>query len=141
MKNYELSLILAPELMGETLTKALQNIIGFIQDKGGLLEKQKIKGKQRNGILAILAFSLKQEEIENLNKKIKDEKQILRSMVTITPRRKTQVPTLAKQTAQPISALKTPEEEKLSVEDIDKKLEEIFKDIPALQEEKTHGPQ
>ncbi len=122
MKNYELTLILKPELDGEALNKTIQTVAAFIQEKGGFLEKQELRGKQRQGILAVLAFSLGAEEIESIQKRIKEEKQIFRSMLIIAPKKRTQTPTI--QTAPKIVSQEQP---RMSVEDIDKKLEEIFK--------------
>jgi len=122
MKNYELTLILSSELDGEALNKIIQDIAAFIQEKGGLLKSQELRGKQRQGILALLVFSLNPEALESIQKKLKEEKQILRSMLTIAQRKRAETPTL--QTAPKIAESEQP---RMSVEDIDKKLEEIFK--------------
>ncbi len=129
MKNYEITLILNSELPQEARTKLVQDIASFVQDRGGLLEKQEFTGKSSGstkGMLALLACSIKQEEIENLSARLKIEKDILRFMISLAPRRLAKIPTL-----QPASQT-PPEKEgvKLAVEDIDKKLEEIFKDGP-----------
>ncbi len=126
MKTYELTLILQPELVQEALNKLIQDIASFIQEKGGLLERQELKGRQKKGILTVLAFSLRQEEIEALNKKIKGEKGVVRSMMLVAHRHIEKVPTVYPK-AKVTQEKPMLEEVKLTVEEIDKKLEEIFK--------------
>ena len=128
MKNYELTLILKNDLTNEALNTLLQGISALIQEKGGLLEKQEIKGKREKGTLVALVFSLKPEEIENLQKKIKDEKGIVRFMIMVAPRHRAQTPALRTLGTEKSYPTETKEEEtvKLTAEDIDKKLEEIF---------------
>ena len=125
MKNYELALILSLELNTEELNKAIQDIAAFIQEKGGLIKNQELRGKQRGGILATLAFSVNAQEIENIQKKLKENARILHFMAILAPKKRiAAAPSLSVQQAPKITMS---EEPKMSAQDIDKKLEEIFK--------------
>lgn len=122
MKNYELTLILKADLDNEALNKIIQDVAAFIQEKGGLLEKQELRGRQRQGILAVIVFSLQAQDLESIQKKLKEYQQIVRSMLVIAPKKRAEMPMI-----QAAPKMIESEQPKMSVEDIDKKLEEIFK--------------
>lgn len=136
MRNYELTLILSPEKSESETNDIFQKLIAFIQDKGGILEKQNITPKRKlgvpikkkdQGVLATLSFNIAQENLSEIEKAIKENLDVLRYMISkknpirIMKKRmkKIETPILS-------SATQEKKEPKAEVKDIDKKLEEIF---------------
>lgn len=136
MKDYELTLVIQSSATEEALNSLLQNLTALIQEKEGILEKQDVRKnvslpagiqKQNAASVAVLKFKAREEAIEPLEKKTKEEKIVLRAMVTKFQKPKAvRVPSF--------SPLKHPaqaqaeEGQKMSAEEIDKQLEEIFKE-------------
>lgn len=141
MRNYELTLILSGGLKLEQLTQALEAIVSFIQDKGGILLNQEIRGKrallapiktQKEGNLASLTFTIDPSHMAELEKQLKENQKILRFLCAVTVSRKTKekTPHLAPSLGSlPPMPREHVEEETRGIDlgDIDKKLEEIFK--------------
>lgn len=134
MKEYELTLISQSNLQEEELNSLLQGLSSFIQDKEGILEKQDVKRnvqlpapiqKHVVGTLATLKFQLAETAVEDLAKKAKEHKGVLRTFLTIFKKPKVmKVPTFTPRPA----PVHVSEEPKMTTEEIDKQLEEIFKD-------------
>lgn len=151
MRNYELTLILDPNLGTEQLTQSLESIVSFVQGKGGILLNQDVKGKKallatiknhKEGIVAVLKFTMDASHIGDTEKHLKENTKVLRFLCLIVRSRKAKdkiphlVPFLK-------SSAPTPREQVFGYEDhaqreetevksinlgeIDKKLEEIFK--------------
>jgi len=133
MKLYELTCLISPEISNEELKSLEEKLNSFIQDEKGILENKEPpskKGlsfpikKERNAYLFSLSFYLEPQEIENLKKKIKTEKSILRYLIlSKKPIKKT--PSSAHLRPSP----KTTEEKtkkKVELKEIGKKLEEIL---------------
>jgi len=161
MRNYDIAFIFSPLLDEPSLNDALSRLASFVQEKGGILGNQHIKGKRpllapigkhKEGFLATLSFTLIPEHLEAFEKYCKEQKDILRFLVAkhIRHAQKAQ-PTIARPHPTPVlataagetltpvteaesnekparSASQTSGEEKIDLEDIDKKLEEIFKE-------------
>mgnify|MGYP001597034222 CR=1 FL=1 len=141
MRNYELTLVFGGGLKTEQLIQALEEIISFIQGKGGILLNQEIRGKrallspiktQKEGNLAELKFTVDPSSVEDLEKRLKENPKILRFLCTILVSRKAKgkTPHLAPSIGSIPAAPKEPAEEETKMIDlgeIDKKLEEIFK--------------
>ena len=142
MRNYELTLILAADLAEEQVNDTIGKIASFLQEKGGILGNQDIKGKrpllapinkQAEGYVVVLKFTIAPEHTPELETELKENDQVLRHMLLISPQyiKKILTPSIATpvaaKTAQPVAAI-TPEEptEKADSASIDKKLEEIF---------------
>ena len=138
MRNYELTLILSPEKSESETNDMFQNLVAFIQDKGGILEKQNITPKRdlgvpiqkkEQGVLATLSFNVAQENLPEIEKKLKENTDVLRYMISkkspirVMKKRAKRIETTTLST---ISQAK--KEPKAEVKDIDKKLEEIFKE-------------
>lgn len=136
MRNYELTLILSPEKSESETNDMFQNLVAFIQDNGGILEKQNITPKRdlgvpiqkkKSGVLATLSFNIAQENLPEIEKKLKENTDVLRYMISkkspirIMKKRAKRIET---PTLSTISQAK--KEPKAEVKDIDKKLEEIF---------------
>lgn len=141
MRNYELTLIFTADLGAEQLTLAQEDVISFVQGKGGILLSQDIKGKKallapiknrKEGIVAVLKFTMDASHMQDLEKYLKENANILRFLCLLSISRKVKnktphlVPSLG-------SVLQAPREreaagtQKIDLGEIDKKLEEIFK--------------
>jgi len=126
MKSYELTYIISPKLTESEAQKFSEEIIDWIKKEGGILSdthnplKRRLAyqiKKEAEGFLASLGFYFNPEKLVNLTEKVKSETKILRSLI-ITKE-------LAKKTESP-KMLETKKEEKVAIEDIEKKLEEIL---------------
>jgi ribosomal protein S6 len=159
MRNYSVSLIFEPILTEQAVNDMLQQFASFIQDKGGILGEQHIRGKRpllapihkhREGYLAVLSFTLSPEHLTEFKTYCKEQKGLLRFLLA-KPAKKAKVKQKKIMYAQPISssvatnaekqATESPvsepvaqpkqassDEERIDLKDIDKKLEEIFKE-------------
>ena len=136
MRNYELTLLLKIDLTTSQLQEFLGEIASMLQDEGALIISQDSKGrrtlpshiqKHSEAELAVVKFTLDPQKLLGVNKNLKDKESILRfALLTYMPQ-KAKEPTIAKTVATPV-AHKPTEEEKVEIGEIDKKLEEIFKD-------------
>jgi len=128
MKDYELTILISPDLSRQEI-KDLSNKVGdFIKQEEGKLEKVNEPSKRKLGypiknkaeaFLVSFIFSLNQEKLVNLEKKLKPENQILRHIITIKEKIK----------EVPIKPRKKPsinQPEKVGLKEIDKKIEEIL---------------
>lgn len=132
MRNYELTLLLPATLAEEQLQTLLGQIAGELQDQGALVMTQEGKGrrafpapikKQREGCLALIKFTLDPAKIPQIQEILKGRENILRFLLLGSSPGKVHEPLMA-QSAAPKETL----EEKVELGEIDKKLEEIFKD-------------
>jgi len=152
MKDYELTLILSPDIEETQVNDTVQELISFIQDEGGILYDQNILGKKpllapvknhKEAYLGLLVFNIQPEKLSVLEKKCKETEQILRFLLLVRPAKKiAKTPKSSRilNTIQKISPdLQGPEsegettidkkkEEKIELKDIDEKLKEIFKE-------------
>jgi ribosomal protein S6 len=141
MRNYELTLIFTANLGPEQLTEALESIVSFVQGTGGILLSQDRKGKKallapikgnKEGIVTVLKFAMDASHMQGLEKYLKENTKILRFLCLISIARKGRdktphlVPSLgsAPQAPQELQEAKT---NIIDLAEIDKKLEEIFK--------------
>lgn len=151
MRNYELTLIFRADLGAEQLTQAMEGVISFLQDKGGILLSQDVKGKKallapikshKEGVFATIKFAMDASHMQDLEKYLKENATILRFLCLISISRKVKyktphlVPTIGSTPQTPReqahgSETQTPKEETetraIDLGEIDKKLEEIFK--------------
>lgn len=137
MRNYELSLLLKAELAEGQIQGLLGEVASILQDQGALLLSQDMKGKRtlpspvkNQGIveLAVLKFSLDPAKLETVEKDLRTRDSILRFfMLSYLPRRARGNRVMAKTAAAVVPERQETEEEKVEIEDIDKRLEEIFK--------------
>ena len=136
MRNYELTLLLKAGLMESELQELLGEVASMLQDEGALIMSQDSKGrralpapvkKHSEAELAVVRFVLDPQKLEGVGKSLRAKESILRfALLSYIPQR-AQKRTIAKTIATPITREPT-EEEKVEIGDIDKKLEEIFKD-------------
>ena len=136
MRNYELTLILKADLMESELQEFLGEIASMLQDEGALMISQNNKGKRALGapvkkhseaILAVVKFVLDPQKLAGVEKNLRSKESILRFILLSYLPKKAKERTIVKTVAAPIIQGST-EEEKVEIGDIDKKLEEIFKD-------------
>ena len=138
MKNYELTLIVSAQ---DTLSR----IVTKIQESDGIVSKE---GMKENNV-AIIVFSMQPEKLEQFQAILKEDADVKRYMLIVKPQRKAQkVPSIVPTTQTPVSitpdlsAARLPSlsgrqadgqgkagaEGKMELGEIDKKLEEIFKE-------------
>ena len=136
MRNYELTLLLKADLMQSELQELLDKIASMLQDEGALIISQDSKGKRAlpapvkkhsEAELAVVKFALDPQKLEGVEKNLKDKEDILRFTLLSYIPQKAKERIIAKTVAASIIQEPT-EEEKVEIGDIDKKLEEIFKD-------------
>ena len=135
MRNYELTLIVSPEVSEGEINDVIGKITTQIQEEGGIIRKEEVQGKRKlpsfiqkhpDGYLILVSFSMQPEQLAGVEKTIKEEKQILRHMLLSKPMKVREIPTITTKTP----TTKTAEsEEKMDIKDIDRKIEEIFKGI------------
>lgn len=123
MRNYELILIFAPNLSKEIINELLGQVGAWVQELGGILEKQE---NQKEAQLAFLSFAIDSSQLESFRAKLKEEKRISRFMIKTVKPAPAPVPTLAKITPKTVET----KEPKIDIEEIDRKLEEILKKTP-----------
>ena len=167
MKNYELTYLISPDFSEEESKKFSEKINRFIQEEAGILEKSLSPFKKKlgypikkkgEGYLVTSNFSFQPtadqsrptagqpkvekagnpEKLENLEKKLKSENQILRYIILIKkttkesePRAKrraweAEIPHKITESNEP--SAHRPKAGKVELKEIDKKIEEILKE-------------
>ena len=136
MRNYELTLLLKTDLTESELQELMGETASMLQDEGALMISQNNKGKRALGapvkkhseaILAVIKFVLDPQKLAGVEKNLRSKESILRFTLLSYLPKKAKERTIVKTVAAPITQGST-EEEKVEIGDIDKKLEEIFKD-------------
>ena len=137
MRNYDLTLIFSPLLAPEEANDLFQQFVSFVQEQGGILGDQRLLGKKpllapirhaKEGYLAVITFSLGEEKLLNVEKKCKETQQILRFFIVKQVKRVIRKKGRVAPTPEIATAPAQKKEEKIDLQDIDKKLEEIFKE-------------
>jgi len=129
MKNYELTLLISPDLSEEELKLLKEKIISLIQKEGGILNQESpltkkslafpIK-KRQSAYFVTLDFQILPEKIEDLEKKLKGEGKILRYLISVKTPIKEVFPKIKK-----LAKIEKPKA-KVELKEIEKKLEEIL---------------
>lgn len=137
MRNYDLTLIFSPLLADEEANDLFQQFVSFVQEQGAILADQRLLGKRpllapirhaKEGYLAVITFSLNEENLPNLEKKCKETQQILRFFIVKQPKKVTKKKGRVAPTPELAVAAAPQKEAKADLKDIDEKLEEIFKE-------------
>jgi len=144
-KNYELLCILSPVLEGDDLEQMKNQISEMIQGLEGTIEFKEINkrvlaypiNKQKQGLYLLSEITLKPEKLIEFSKELKTKKQILRHLITqLETFKSPEEPKMRraiKPTKKITEAKETPEPQKpkpeKTLEEIDKKLDEIIGDI------------
>jgi len=130
MKNYELTYIISPDLTEQEVENLSLKITAFIQEEGGSFKPSYSIKKKEGGFLNVLDFHIMPEKLGNLKKKLDSEKQILRYII-LTKKILKKIPdqetfTKKRRPQEPID--QRPGAEKVELEEIDKKIDEILKE-------------
>jgi len=151
-KQYELVCILSPFLEGDTLEEAKREIEKIVSSKKGKIvfkesEKKELAypiNKQGQGIFTISQISVLPENVPVISKELKLNKRIIRHLINQMPsivkevdkklknkkpKRTSDLKTEQKQEISKKTAKEEQQEGKTKLEEIDKKLDEIIKDI------------
>lgn len=136
MKKYELTYLASPELSENGIKTLQEKISSFIQKDEGFLNETSMAPQKRlaypikkrvTAYLVILNFQLDPKKLQEFEKKLRTETDILRHMVIVKPIfRKIET----RPRRMPISRIseKTPKpKSKVEIAEIEKKLEEILK--------------
>jgi len=136
MNYYELNYLVSPDISEEEAKSYPEKIITLIQAENGMPDfpsSERIVLKKRlaypinkkdSAYVLSLSFLLHQDNLPSLEKKLKEDKNILRYFILrkkqqkISEKREIKRPELAKK----------PEEKKVDLQEVEKKLEEILKD-------------
>lgn len=133
MRNYEVSVLLNPDLGEEKAHEALEQVASFFQECEGIVQSQNLLGKrslpapilkQGEAYLASLTATASPEKLGLLEQKLKESKDVMRFLLTVKKHRavKTKAPRIRKK---PILR-ETSSEPKMELADIDKKIEEMI---------------
>lgn len=141
MRNYELTYLISPGLSEENFKNLSNKVKNFIQEETGVLEKVTELSRRKNwGIIGTLNFSLNPEKLENLEKKLKSEKEILRYILLVKkpekvlkkrfPSKKEKLFKTPLKITKPsgMESILRGKQKKVELEEIDKKIEEILKE-------------
>ena len=135
MKLYELTYLIPSDLADEELKTFSQKIDNFVQTEEGIVKKASSLMKRKLGYLiekkevvylATLNFQLNPEKIENLEKKLKAEKSILRYIILGKKVPKAIKVPIKLKTLPPKPSRKAEKPKKVELKEIEKKLEEIL---------------
>lgn len=134
---YQLTFLSSPELVQEEGEVFFEKIEALIKEKGEILAKEKLEKiklaypieKKNEAFLASLDFKTQEDEIEDLKRKIKEEKNILRYLLIkkkeeITSKEKREIEKLKKLKTKKIN-LEKPKGEKVEFEKIEEKLKKL----------------
>lgn len=132
MKLYEISYLISAKLTEEKAKNLSEKLITSIQEIGGILAEIKNPNKRKlaypikkenEGYLTSLNFYLDPESLANLEGKLATDSQILRYIIlTKKILKKAEVP----KELPKIKKIMKPEKEKVELEELEKKLEEIL---------------
>lgn len=132
---YELTYIINPDLSEQEVVTQTDKVAGFINELDGEIKKespiQKRKlsypiKKEKEGYFISLDFQLSSDKLEKLNHQLKQEKDILRYLIISKKIQKIR-PMRVKKFKERIKVAERPKE-KVKLEELDKKLEELLKE-------------
>ena len=138
MKHYELACLISPNLSEQELNSFSEKINSLVQEQGAVLdkilsEKKIVLGspikKNTSAFFKIITFNINPEKLIDLEKKLKDNKEILRySILNIKEPSK-----IFRQPVKPEKLISEPtktkdSKQKVELKDIDKKLKEILEE-------------
>ncbi|MFH1714046.1 MAG: 30S ribosomal protein S6 [Candidatus Nealsonbacteria bacterium] len=139
MKNYELTFLISPDLPEEEAKGFQQKINSYIQEQEGLLINGNILLKRTlaypiskisEAYLAVSVFQLNPEKLAEVEKKLKEENQIIRYLITVVKKERKlparRIKALVQKSKVTVTERTEPQEKKVELNEIDKKLEEIL---------------
>ncbi|MDO8424615.1 MAG: 30S ribosomal protein S6 [bacterium] len=137
MQNYEITCIISPELTEEETQKIQEKVSSLIQAEGGAVIEVRAAvkkivfytSKRKEALSFTLEFQAEPANLQNLDKKMRDEKQITRFFTMVKPkfremtrRRRDLRKPLVKSSETEVKEPKV----KVEIAEIEKKLEEIL---------------
>ncbi|MBB4935400.1 small subunit ribosomal protein S6 [Lipingzhangella halophila] len=90
MRNYEVMVILDPNLDERTVSPSLEQFLGVVRNDGGSVEKVDVWGKRRlsyeinknsEGIYAVIDLTAKPETVKELDRQLHIAEDVLRTKV------------------------------------------------------------
>jgi len=152
MKPYEIDFLISPDLTDEETKSLQEKIASIIQREGGNIKglrnaariklgyfiKDSLGLKKFNAYSASIAFDMEEKNIEGFDKKIKLEDQILRYLIIFKKpkpifqprirraREEKVIPIFKEEPLESLSDEQKPKQEKVELNEIEKKLEEIL---------------
>lgn len=132
MKYYELTYLITPDLSEDEARAFQAKVNSFIADEGMLEEgnvilRKKLAyeiNKKNDAYMAVATFNADPEKIASLEKRLKEEKDILRYLLII--KEKQQTLRIRPHMARAKAENKETAEKKVELKEIDKKLDEIL---------------
>ncbi|MDO8436373.1 MAG: 30S ribosomal protein S6 [bacterium] len=144
MNHYELTYLVASSVPEEEIRKIREKITAFSEEKGGLFQDQSFPLKKKlaypikketEAYLCVATFQLNPEHIDGMEKILKEENRILRHLIlTKKPSQirvekaeefKIRFP-LKRKEGTTEQSITRPQEKKVELEEIEKRLEEIL---------------
>ncbi len=135
-RNYELTILISPNLSEQEAVAIQQNFVSFVQEKEGKLidsskPAKRILGyeieKHTQAYITDLTFSLDSKLVGDLEKKVKEEDNIIRSIVLVKEEITHKAPeTFSTETSENKKTIEERPAQKANLNDIDKKIDEIL---------------
>jgi len=140
MKLYELTYLLSPETAEEQVKTISQELTDYIRKEGGIIEKEAKPLKKRLGqkiqknkaaLLSEINIYFDPLKVKSLEKTLKENSQIMRFLICSKKRLGETLAKPSTRRRQPVAVVspekeEKAEKEKVGIEEIDKKLEEIL---------------
>jgi ribosomal protein S6 len=125
MKHYEISYRFSQDLPEEEARGLSNKIVSYLQENGGILKENREPLKQ--GLIYSIEFFTDPKNIETIEKNLKSQPQIKKHLIVFKKEFKAVV---RRQRVKPeeigLKTEKAPEEKKVELKEIEKKLEEIL---------------
>lgn len=139
MKDYQLTYFISSDLTEEEAKAFQGKITALIQEEGGFLGERSTLLKKRlaypiaqqnQAYLTVLNFQLSPEKLPSLEKRLKEENEILRYLIVAeAPARETLPPVRREPKPVPtVPSSRELKEKKVELKEIDKKIEEILEE-------------
>jgi ribosomal protein S6 len=134
MKLYELSFLVTPEIKEDSAKQISQNLISSLQEKGITLDNlENIRfinlaykiGKKSQAYFLSFSFFANPNNIADLEKELKNNKDILRYLIVFKKKQRTSARFIRREIRRPAAKRKTIGV-KTSIEQIEEKLDEIL---------------
>lgn len=144
-KNYEIAYLISPDVAEDEVFGEAGKITGFIQDAHGLvghIEEPRARRlaypmkKFRNAYFGWMSFTATPERIADLEKRVRAEKSVIRFFISEEVKRPAaharpmremrRAPRESLEDVKPFEPQAAKEEDKVKIEELDKRLEEIL---------------
>ena len=138
MKHYELTYLISSEVSEEEAKSFPEKVLLLIQEAEGIIENKSFPlrrklaysiKKQEDAYLAVMTFQLDPEKLAGFEKKLKAGGQIIRYLLLVKKPIKV-IKAIRRKLISEKPLLTQPQEKKVELKEIEKKLEEILSDEP-----------